>query len=80
MTDNLKQVAEQISEDVEKTTRLVEYKKITEDLYNKNCVSACLDGKEGVDYEITNDVRMIQLHLRLRLNQFQRIPFNLFNY
>lgn len=60
---NEKQAAEQISEDVEKTARLVEYKKIAEDLYNKNCVSACLDGKEGVDYEITNDVKIIQLPL-----------------
>ncbi len=60
---NEEQVVEQISEDVEKTARLIEYKKKAEDLYNKNCISACLDGKEGVDYEITNDVRIIQLTL-----------------
>lgn len=60
---NKEQVAEQISEDVEKVAKLRDFKSLAENIYNQACISACLDGVEGVDYEITNDVKIINILL-----------------
>ena len=61
---NKEQVAEQISEDVEKVAKLRDFKSLAENIYNQACISACLDGVEGVDYEITNDVKIINILLK----------------
>lgn len=63
MAEELKQVAEQISEDVEKMAKLRDFKLLAENIYNQACISACLDGVEGVDYETTNDVKIINILL-----------------
>ena len=63
MTGNLKEVAQDISITLDDVAKVREYKELVENLYKENCVSACLDGIEGVDYETTNDVKTINILL-----------------
>lgn len=60
---DVKQVAEQISEDLEKVAKLRDIQALVELIYNEICVSSCLDGKEGIDYVNTNDVKTINILL-----------------
>lgn len=63
MSDNLKEVAERISNDIDNITRVAKYQKIAKEYYKKNCVSACLDGVEGKNYSFHDkDPRVISIN------------------
>lgn len=41
--------------------RIAEYRVLIKNFYKENCISSCLDGIEGIDYELTDDFGIINL-------------------